>query len=299
MPAHDAFTRLLARQPPDTEALWQEARTLVQPQRGLLIGDDTTLDKPYARKIEPVTRHWSGTHHRVVQGINLVTLAWTDGTARVPCDFRLYDKPRDGKTKNDLFREMLTAAHTRGLQPAYVLCDSGYSSLDNLKHLRALGFAWLTRFKSHRKVNPDGQGHVALRDLDIPWAGRRVHLRGHGSGALRARVFRTVSPDGDATCWATSDTDLSPARRQKLAHHAWAIEDCHRGLKQCCGVEKAQVRSTRAQTAHIGFAIRAFLRLECYRLRTGQSWYETQTSIVRAAVCQYLANPFCTMASTA
>jgi putative transposase len=28
-PAHDAFTRLLTREPPDTEALWEEAKTLV------------------------------------------------------------------------------------------------------------------------------------------------------------------------------------------------------------------------------------------------------------------------------
>ena len=29
-PAHDAFTRLLRRQPPDTEALWRETQGLVQ-----------------------------------------------------------------------------------------------------------------------------------------------------------------------------------------------------------------------------------------------------------------------------
>lgn len=28
-PAHDAFTRLLSREPPDTEALWQEAKAFV------------------------------------------------------------------------------------------------------------------------------------------------------------------------------------------------------------------------------------------------------------------------------
>jgi putative transposase len=38
-PAHDAFTRLLSREPPDTEALWEEARTLVEPERGLLVVD--------------------------------------------------------------------------------------------------------------------------------------------------------------------------------------------------------------------------------------------------------------------
>ena len=36
--------------------------------------DDTTLDKPYARRMELLTRHWSGKHRRVVQGINLLII---------------------------------------------------------------------------------------------------------------------------------------------------------------------------------------------------------------------------------
>ena len=47
------------------------------------------------------------------------------------------------------------------------------------------------------------------------------------------------------------------------------------------------------------FAIRAFLRLAYHRLRTGLSWYETKTAIVRTAVSPYFANPFCTLPSTA
>lgn len=124
-PAHDAFTRLLTREPPDTEALWGEAKTLVELERGLLVMDDTTLDKPYSRKMEElVHRHWSGKHHRVVDGINLCTLLWSDGQALVPTDFRVYDKPRDSLTKNDHFRAMLEQAHERGFEPRYVLFDS-------------------------------------------------------------------------------------------------------------------------------------------------------------------------------
>jgi putative transposase len=35
-PAHEAFTRLLQRQPPDTAALWQEAKAHVNLRKGLL-----------------------------------------------------------------------------------------------------------------------------------------------------------------------------------------------------------------------------------------------------------------------
>ena len=78
-PAHDAFTRLLHRLEPDPETLWDEARPMVHRKGGLLVLDDSTLDKHYAKKIDLVGRHWSGKHKRVVWGINLITLVWTDG----------------------------------------------------------------------------------------------------------------------------------------------------------------------------------------------------------------------------
>jgi putative transposase len=109
-PAHDAFTRLLHRQPLDTEALWQEAKAFVDTKRGLLVLDDTTLDKPYAQQMELVTYHWSGKHQRVVRGIALLTLLWTDGQALIPCDFRVYDKPAGGQSKNAHFQAMLQRA---------------------------------------------------------------------------------------------------------------------------------------------------------------------------------------------
>ncbi len=66
--SHDSFTRLLTRQPPDTEALWAEAAGLVRLGGGLLLHDDSTIDKPYAKRMGLVTRHWSGKHHRMVSG---------------------------------------------------------------------------------------------------------------------------------------------------------------------------------------------------------------------------------------
>lgn len=83
-PAHDAFTRLLHRLEPDAAILWQEAAPQVERESGVLVLDDSTLDKPYAQKMELVQRHWSGKHHAVVEGINLITLLWTDGDRHVP-----------------------------------------------------------------------------------------------------------------------------------------------------------------------------------------------------------------------
>lgn len=124
-PAHDAYTRLLKRVPPDSDQLWQEVEALVERKSGVLVIDDTTLDKPYAAQMALVSNHWSGKHGRVVQGINLLSLVWTDGTCRLPCDFRLYHKAQDRLTKNDHFQQLIQQAKARGFEPELVAFDSG------------------------------------------------------------------------------------------------------------------------------------------------------------------------------
>jgi putative transposase len=193
-PAHDAFTRLLPRQPPDTEALGQEAKAFVDVGKGLWVLEDPTLDKPDARKMDRVTDHWSGQHPRVVKGIALWTWLWTEGKALIPCDFRVYDQPQGGKTQNEPFQEMLRKARERGFRPEYVRMDSWYASLKNLKLIASFGGFFLTRLKRNRLVNPDRQGNRPIREVEIPPEGRVVHRKGFGL----VRVFRTVSPNGDA-----------------------------------------------------------------------------------------------------
>ena len=138
-PAHDAFTRLLHRLEPDAETLWVEAGPLVARRRGVLVIDDSTLAKPYAREVDLVTRHWSGEHREVISGINLITLLWTDGDRKVPVDYRIYSKA-DGEAKNDHFWEMMLMARGRGFAPEDVLFDGWYASLEDLKQIRDHGW---------------------------------------------------------------------------------------------------------------------------------------------------------------
>jgi putative transposase len=292
MPAHDAFTRLLHRLEPDPEALWLEAHTQVDLLDGVLVLDDSVLDKPYAKHIDLVGRHWSGKHHQVVQGIDLVSLLWTDGDRHIPCDYRIYHDPKEA-TKNDHFRAMIQAAHARGFRPRYVLFDGWYSSLDNLKLLREKGWAWLTRLKSNRLVNLDREGTRPLSRTGIAASGTVVWLTGYGL----AKVFKIVAPDGDIAYWATSDLGMADLQRQQYAEYSWAIENYHRGIKQCTEVEGCQARSAQAQRNHIGLALRAFLRLEVHSVTTGVSWLEAKTAIIRDAVRSYLAHPWIRLAT--
>lgn len=285
-PAHDSFNRLLHRQEPDAETLWTEAEPLVEKGRGVLVIDDSTLAKLYARHIALVTRHWSGKHRQVVSGINLITLLWTDGDRKIPVDYRIYSKA-DGLTKNDHFWEMMLMAKGRGFTPEYVLFDGWYASLENLKHVRHQGWHWVTRLKANRQVTPEDRKTRTLDEVAIGPDGVVLHLRGYGL----IRVFRTDDPNGVAEYWASSDLELDAAKRQSCGELSFAIENYHRDLKQNCGVERCQVRSERAQRNHIGFSLRAFLRLEWHFFTTGISGFEAKLRIIREAVRSFLQTP--------
>ena len=76
----------------------------------------------------------------------------------------------------------------------------------------------------------------------------------------------------------------------------------HRTLKQTCGVEWAQIRAARAQREHppasgyAALAIREFMSSEGQRVRTGVRWYRVKQTIIRPALCAYLAHPWLTLA---
>ena len=294
-PAHDAYTRLLQRLPADSEALWAEVQGCIALLRGLLVIDDTTLDKPYASQMALVSRHWSGKHHQVVQGINLISLVWSDGDACFPCDYRLYNKAQDGLSKNDHFRSMLEVAKERGFQPSLVAFDSWCSSLENLKLVRDFGWDWLTRLKSNRQVSLLAGQQQAVSELSIPDSGLQVHLRGYGM----VKVFRTVDPHGNADYWATNRLDMTEPQRQVLANRAWLVEVYHRALKQFTGIENGQFRLERSQRNPIGLALRAYLRLEYHRWHSRLSIFETKLDILRLALGFYLAHPKYCLPSTA
>ena len=290
-PSHDAFTRHLHRLFPSTDRLWAEVREHVDLTGGCLICDDTTPDKFYSRKIELVTRHWSGKHKRVVSGINLITLLWTDGERYLPVDFRIYNKSADGLTKNDHFLSMLNTAAERGFTPEFTLFDTWYASLENLKFIRSLDRLRPTRLECSRRINPDKIKNRPVKQVLLSEHGDIVHLKGYGM----IKVFKKVRTEDDFEYRATNDLKMTDLMRLKYAEISWMIETYHRGIKQFCGAEHCRARSERAQRNHIGMALRAFLRLEYHCFVKGISWFEAKISIVRDAVRAYLTKPIYTL----
>ena len=153
----------------------------------------------------------------------------------MPCDFRLYEK--DGKTRNEHFREMALAASDREFDPEYVVFDNWQGGLDNLKKIRDLGWAFFTRLKKNRKMGPDDTYNRQVQEIDIPKEGRVVHLKGFGFVRVPQAVSTNRDTEDEKTeeneekkvqYWATNDLEMTEEKRETLARRAWGVETHHR-----------------------------------------------------------------------
>lgn len=283
---HDAVSRWLSSSSFNPSDLWNQVKPIVRKDCGYLIGDDTLLDKRYSRQNELAKKQYSGKEHGIVNGINLVNLLWADADQMIPVDYRAYQKEIDGKTKNDHFRDMLNRAKQRQFSPLYVLMDSWYSSVENLKHIRKKDWHFICSLASNRQVHERQSPYVPVADLSLADKEvRKVWLKEYGY----VLVSKAVATNGDVVYLATDDLTLADYE-PFIEHwnHRWDIEEFHRGIKQTTGIEKCYSTLAASQKTHIFSAFVAFVKLEKNRLLTRLSWYEQKAQISRMAASYHL-----------
>jgi hypothetical protein len=285
--SHDSLNRFLTRQSLPPETLWCEVEPFVEKRNGWLIADDTVLDKIHSRKMELTYFQWSGNHRKVIRGIGLITLVWTDGTSTFPIDYRIYNKDNDQLSKNDHLRSMLQTAADRGFIPYFVMFDSWYACIKNLKFIRKLGWRFFCRIKKNRLVNPDKTGNVPVSFLTVPDDGMVVHMKEYGF----VKIFHSKDAVGRGRYWVTNCLEMNYMGRKNLQVICWAIENYHRALKDACGIDKCKIRKEIGQRNHINCSLRAFIRLQAGEKELDITIYNAKWEIVKDAIRAYVQNP--------
>lgn len=286
--SHDSVSRWLTEEKVQPKDLWNVASREMAGKPGILVFDDVVIDKSRSGKIALVNWQYSGSKHDITKGIGVVNALWqTSKEEYVPIDYRIWNPPEDGKTKNNHFRDMLTAVKQRQLEPEMVVADSWYSSLDNLKAIRSHGWNWVMGLRSNRLVN---KPLVQINTLDIPDEGLVVHLKGYGW----IKLFRFVTRHGRTDYVGASKLDLSRQQVKEYFERRWSVEVLHRELKQTCGFAKCQANTGRTQRNHIGLSLLTWMRKHQRRrvdlannIRT--SMYQQKWEVVKPAIAAALA----------
>ena len=267
--SHDQLTRMLKGSWSGHPLLHLALCTLFTVAGGYLIIDDTVVEKPYARRLGEAAWVWSSKHSKVVFGVSVVLLVWTDGQHRLPVAFRVWQK--GGPSKYALALELLSDARNRlKCKPQFVLFDAWYPSKAVLKRIRDYGWYFVCQLKKNRQF----ASMPLHRYLHQPY----WHAVGTLSGGLKVFVVRHCRK-----YYATNRLSLTAQEvrtHYKIRH---GVEEVIRTAKSQLPVAACQVGYKRrgaapsrlqpsAQEHHIALCLAAYLIVERERLDQGISW---------------------------
>lgn len=284
--SHDCVSDFLARSRSTAHDVWELSRALINDsEKSFLIADDSVQNKQYAEKIGLVKLQYSGAVHGLVKGIGVINLVHSDGKDYYPVDFRVYAPGTDGKTKNDHFQEMLLAAkEKKRIKAKYVLMDSWYASVGNLKLIHRKGMIFFTTLKENRLISLTKKGgYIHLEDLRWngcrPEQGLLVKLK---ELPFKVRLFRLAAPDGRIDWVITNCPDRNLKRKvvKQKNNIRWQIEQFHREVKNLTGSEKCQSRSSRSQRNHLSYCYQAWLSLKVAAKTARETVYQMKTNLL-------------------
>lgn len=297
--SHDSVNRFMHRVDYTPKDLFDESTKDINLNGGTVSVDDMVIDKPYANYISYIGYFYSGKHHRVVQGINLITLYYTDkSNVSMPINFRIYDKA-DNKSKNDYFLEMMDEVMSWGLKPEYVTGDSWYSSVENLKAIKNNGLSFQFAIESNRIVSVEKGTRDNVSNIDIPKEGKVVWLKDYGHikvfrSNLRNQVRHYILSIADNEVSKDDHTQLDQINEDKfeeLHDTHWKIEQYHRTVKQVCNIERFYIRGASGVRTHLFASICGFVALQ--RMTVNDliaNCYEISRELFKTVIADFVKN---------
>jgi hypothetical protein len=235
------------------------------------------VEKPYARLLGEAAWVWSSQQRKVVFGVSVVFLVWTDGQVRLPLAFRLWHK--GGPAKFARAVELLSYARNRlHCKPQCVLFDAWYPSKPLLKRMRDYGWYFVCQLKNNRRF----AGKPLVRYLSQPsW-----QATGSRTGGLKVCVVqyrRKYSATNRLSLSAKEVRTLS--RKRHEVEEVMRVFKSHLGLEGCQGGDKRALteqpyREEGAQTHHIALCLVTYLIVERERLDQQCTWRQLKRRLI-------------------
>lgn len=248
----------------------------------VLILDDTSVERPRAKKVELLARIFDHCENRFLKGFRMLTLAWSDGATLIPLDFAFLSstdpcnryqgvtksldrrscgamRRREAVTKSTaLLEPMLRRALQAGVKARFLLMDSWFGMPAIISALSPL-IPVICMVKRTPKVL---YGHLGKRrTLDGIY--RELKKR-RGRAKILASTIVTMNDGTDARIvfvrnrcksdWLAllcTDTTLPEAEVVRIYGKRWDIEVFFRTAKQFLQLEKgSQARDFDSLIAH-------------------------------------------------
>lgn len=300
--SHDQVTRFLSSQTFSSKDLWKLVRpTLrqIESDEGVLIFDDTIIEKQWTDENEIICYHFDHSKGRTVKGINLLNLLYHHNGISLPLSFQVIEKPvsycdlktkqikrKSLVTKNEMLKQMFLQMLSSSVKFKYVLFDSWFSSKETFDLIRKKQRHFIGALKRNRlialsaKDKRDGRFHqvsdLALKD------GEYVHgwLKGYSHEVLICRqVFTNKDGSTGSLDLVCSDLSLDGDDIARIYQKRWNIEVYHKSLKSNACISKSPTKTVRTQSNHLFLSICSVLKLEQLKLHHKMNHFALKAKI--------------------
>lgn len=303
--SHDDVTRFLSHMDSGSHALWHQVKPIVRQvekatppeEQGCLLLDDSIIEKAHTEENGLVTVHYDHSKDRYVKGINLVSAVLLLGQASLPVAYELVVKTlrcqvkdrkklwRSERTKNEMFRDMVSVCVKNSLRFGCVLCDSWYTNSENIKHVLGLKKHLIGALKSNLEValslsDKKAGKFVKLNQLKLELGLNQVYIRQlEVPVSLCKDIF--INEDGSKAVQYLLCTDLTLSFQHIISTYQkrWGVEEYHRSLKQNAAIAKAPVKTINTQANHLFASICAFVKLERLKLVEQTNHFALKTKL--------------------
>jgi len=288
-----------------SKALWEQVKPgiraaekeLKEQEAGLLVIDDTIIEKAYTDENGLVTVHYDHSKDRYVKGINLVSALLVLGRVVSPVAYELVVKTRrcdvktrkeewkSKQTKNELLRDMVSVCVKNNLRFTYVLCDSWYTNSENIKHVLGLHKHLIGAVKSNLEValslaDKKAGKFIKLNQLPLELGLKQIYIRQLQVPVLLCKDL-FINEDGSKAVQYLLSTDSTLSFQQITTTYQkrWGVEEYHKSLKQNAAVAKAPVKTSNTQANHLFASICAFVKLERLKISNNLNHFALKTKL--------------------
>jgi Transposase DDE domain len=309
---HDTVTRFLSGSNFTSKDLWTSVKSLVREHQntdGCLIFDDTIIEKSFTDENDLISWHWDHSKHRSIKGINLLSAFYHTQTdkkdpLRIPigfetikktvrfCDVKTKKEKRTSPiSKNELMRQMIVQCIANGLIFKYILADSWFSSVENLKFIADKKKFFIFDIQSNRlsalsekdrnagnwtridelNISNNVPVKVWLKDLEFPVL-------------LNKQVFTNKDNSTGDRFLISNDFSLTDEQFTTIYKKRWSVEEYHKSLKQNASVAKSPTRKIQTQSNHLFASIIAYIKLERLKFTNKMNHFAMKTKIYNQAL---------------
>jgi hypothetical protein len=288
--SHDQITRFLSHKQFSSADLWKNVKKEVreiESEDGVLIFDDTVQEKPYSSENELINWHFDHTVGRSVKGINLLNCIYHSNEASLPVAFKLITKPiqycdiatrkrKSEITKNDDLIAILKACKQNQLKWRYVLADSWFSSIGNMKFIHdKMKKYFLLALKSNRLIalSKEDKLQGRFQRIDsLDWSGSPICGWVKGMDIpiiLHRQIFKNKDGSEGILYLISNDIELEKASMETIYQKRWKVEVFHKNIKSNTGLAKSPAKKEKTQSNHIFMSLLATAKLEGLSLKKG------------------------------